>query len=56
MQAHKWYSLASIDDGEYEQDLFERAKRARDELANEMTPAQLAEAERLARAKMPPGR
>jgi uncharacterized protein len=56
VQAHKWYALASIDDGEYEQDLFDRAKRAKEELAKQMTPAQIAEAERLARAKMPPGR
>jgi TPR repeat protein len=56
VQAHKWYALASIDDGEYEQDLFDRAKRAKEELAKQMTAAQIAEAERLARAKMPPGR
>ena len=56
VQAHKWYTLASVDDGEYEQDLFDRAKRAKEELAKQMTPAQIAEAERLARAKMPPGR
>jgi TPR repeat protein len=56
VQAHKWYALASVDDGEYEQDLFERAKRAKEELARQMTPAQIAEAERLARAAMPPGR
>jgi TPR repeat protein len=54
--AHKWYALASIDDGEYEQDLFDRAKRAKEELAKQMSPAQIAEAERLARAAMPPGR
>lgn len=56
VQAHKWYALASVDDGEYEQDLFERAKRAKEELAKQMTAAQIAEAERLARAAMPPGR
>ena len=56
VQAHKWYALASVDDGEYEQDLFDRAKRAKEELAKQMTAAQIAEAERLARAKMPPGR
>lgn len=56
VQAHKWYALASVDDGEYEQDLFERAKRAKEELAKQMTPAQIAEAERLARAAMPPGK
>jgi hypothetical protein len=56
VQAHKWYALASVDDGEYEQDLFDRAKRAKQELAKLMTPAQIAEAERLARAAMPPGR
>jgi hypothetical protein len=56
VQAHKWYALASVDDGEYEQDLFDRAKRAKEELAKQMTSAQIAEAERLARAKMPPGR
>jgi len=56
VQAHKWYALASIDDGEYEQDLFDRAKRAKEELAKQMTPAQIEEAERLARAAMPPGK
>ncbi len=56
VQAHKWYALASVDDGEYEQDLFDRAKRAKEELAKQMTAAQIAEAERLARATMPPGR
>jgi len=56
VEAHKWYALASVDDGEYEQDLFDRAKRAKQELAKLMTPAQIAEAERLARAAMPPGR
>ena len=56
VQAHKWYALASVDDGEYEQDLFDRAKRAKEELAKQMTAAQIAEAERLARAAMPPGR
>ena len=56
VQAHKWYALASVDDGEYEQDLFDRAKRAKQELAKQMSPAQIAEAERLAQAAMPPGR
>jgi TPR repeat protein len=56
VQAHKWYALGSVDDGEYEQDLFDRAKRAKEELAKQMTPAQIAEAERLARAAMPPGK
>jgi len=56
VQAHKWYALASVDDGEYEQDLFDRAKRAKEELAKQMTAAEIAEAERLARAKMPPGK
>jgi uncharacterized protein len=56
VQAHKWYSLASVDDGEYEQDLFDRAKRAKEELAKQMSPEQIAEAERLARAAMPPGK
>ena len=36
-----------------EQDLFDRAKRAKEELAKQMTAAQIAEAERLAQAKMP---
>ena len=50
VQAYKWYALASVDDGEYEQDLFDRAKRARDELAPKITRAQVEEGEREASA------
>lgn len=49
VQAYKWYALATVDDGEYEQELFDRATRSRDELARKITPAQVEEGEREAR-------
>lgn len=49
VQAYKWYALATVDDGEYEQELFDRASRSRDELARKITPAQVEEGEREAR-------
>jgi TPR repeat protein len=53
VQAYKWYALASVDDGEYEQELFDRAKRSRDELAKKITRAQAEEGEREARKWKP---
>ena len=44
--AHKWFNLAATQG-------LDRAKKARDELASKMTPAQIAEAERLAREWKP---
>lgn len=49
VQAYKWYALATVDDGEYDQELFDRATRSRDELARKITPAQVEEGEREAR-------
>jgi uncharacterized protein len=46
IQAHMWYNLSAVQ-GE------ERAAEARDALAKQMTPAQIAEAQRLARAWKP---
>ena len=48
IHAWAWYDRASKDDGEYEQDIFERAARSRDDLAERMTPAQIAEAKKFA--------
>jgi len=53
VQAYKWYSLAAVDDGEYEQELFDRAKRARDEARQKMTAPQVEEAEREVRRWKP---
>lgn len=53
VQAYKWYALATVDDGEYEQELFDRAKRARDELAKKITPDQVAQGEAEARKWKP---
>lgn len=53
VQAWKWYALASVDDGEYDQEVFDRAGLARDALGKKMTPAQLAEAEREVRQWKP---
>jgi TPR repeat protein len=53
VQAYKWYALASVDDGEYEQELFDRARRLRDELAKKITRAQVEEGEREARKWKP---
>lgn len=46
VEAHKWYNLAVafLDDSQYEER--DAARRARDRLANEMTPEQIAEAQR----------
>ena len=45
--ARKWYVLASVDDGEYDPDTFARAKKAAEALAGKMTPAQVAQADKL---------
>ena len=50
VQALKWTILATYDDGEYEQELFDRAKRLRKEMTERMTPEQVGEAERFARS------
>ena len=50
VQALKWTILATHDDGEYEQELFDRAKRLRGEMSDRMPPDQVGEAERAARS------
>jgi TPR repeat protein len=50
VQALKWTILAITDDGEYEQDLFDRAKRLRKEMTDRLPPAQVGEAERAAQS------
>jgi TPR repeat protein len=47
VQAAKWYALASIDDGESDDDLFARAKRQHETLAKSMSPAQIASSDQL---------
>jgi TPR repeat protein len=49
VQAYKWYDLATVDDGEYEDEVFARARRSREGIAEKMTPAQVAKAQQLAR-------
>ena len=49
VQAAKWYALAGVDDGEYDDELYARARKAKAALAAKMTPAQAAQAEQLAR-------
>ncbi len=50
VEALKWTILATIDDGEYEQELFDRAKRLRKEMSDRLPPEQVGEAERAARS------
>lgn len=45
--ARKWYVLASVDDGEYDAETFASAKKAAEALAGKMTPAQIAQADKL---------
>jgi TPR repeat protein len=47
IQAHKWYNVAAAQD--WELPILEKIAEVRDTLAKDMTPAQLAEAQRLAR-------
>ncbi len=47
VQARKWYVLASVDDGEYDAEMPVRAKKAAEALAGKMTPAQIAQADKL---------
>ena len=53
VQAHKWYNLAASRASGVDQDLREKAVRSRDRIAARLTPAQLAEAQRLAREWQP---
>jgi hypothetical protein len=53
VQAYKWYTLAGVDDGEYDQEVFDQAKRSRDELAQKITRAQVEEGEREAKEWKP---
>ena len=48
VQALKWTILATYDDGEYEPELFDRAKRLRKEMSDRMPPDQVGEGERAA--------
>ena len=53
VQAHKWYNLAASRVSSSDQDLREKAVRSRDLVAERLTPAQLARAQRLAREWRP---
>ncbi len=53
VQAYKWYQLATVDDGEYEAGLFDRAKQSRDIVTGRMTRQQIADAQKLAREWKP---
>jgi hypothetical protein len=48
VQARKWYLLASVDTGEYDTEMSARAKKAGDALAAKMSPAEVAQADKLA--------
>jgi Sel1 repeat/Protein of unknown function (DUF3551) len=47
--AHKWYNLAASHHATWEADVGASAARSRDRLSTRMTPAQLAEAQKMAR-------
>ena len=53
VQAHMWFSLAATRFSPWETELHELALMNRDLVATNMTPAQIAEAERLAREWKP---
>jgi TPR repeat protein len=53
VQAHKWYNLAAARSPPSKTELRVMSVRARDRIAGKMTPAQLAEAQRLAREWKP---
>jgi Sel1 repeat/Protein of unknown function (DUF3551) len=49
VMAHKWYNLAASHYATWEADIGASAARSRDRLTTRMTPAQIAEAQRMAR-------
>jgi len=49
VQAHKWFNLAASRYSSSERELRDKAVQFREEVASKMTPAQIAEAQRLAR-------
>ena len=51
VEAHKWFNLSAA--WAPDADIRERAVKARDELASMMTPAQVAEAQRMSREWQP---
>jgi hypothetical protein len=53
VEAHKWFNLAATRYPASEADARLRAIKARDEVASRMTPAQIAEGQRLAREWQP---
>ena len=50
MQAHKWLNLSAAGASTDEKDVRDRAVKNRDMVAAKMTPAQIAEAQKLASA------
>ena len=53
VQAYKWYNLSAAGDADALKQLVEDAKRERTRLEGEMTPEQIAEAQKLSREFMP---
>ena len=53
VQAHKWFNLAASRLSSSEQEFRDKAVQARNEVASKMTPAQIAEAQRLKREWQP---
>ena len=53
VQAHKWFNLAASRLSSSEQEFRDTAVQARNEVASKMTPAQIAEAQRLMREWQP---
>ena len=53
VQAHKWVNLAASRFSSAERELRDMAVQARNRVASKMTPAQIAEAQRLAREWQP---
>jgi TPR repeat protein len=53
VKAHKWYNLAASHYATWEADISASAARDRDRLAVKMTPAQIAEAQKMAREWQP---
>jgi uncharacterized protein len=49
VMAHKWYNLAASHYATWEADIGASAARSRDRLTTRMTPAQIAEAQKMAR-------
>jgi len=54
VRAYVWYALGAFDDGEYGPEVFDRAKAGRDRVAQHLTAAEIAEANKLISQTPPP--